>query len=365
MASNYNRKSASSGSRKPRGRAAGGYRAAPAARTDARSQRNTAQRSFRVPRSNPVPRANPVPRSNPVPRANLSGSYPGASRDGVHLRSVRVGDARASRNRRMGSAKPSVRSFNVMPVLIAVCVVVAVLVVSFLVLRASNVFEIEDVSVTGVEHLTSEEMMALIAVPEGTTLLQVDKKGIEDRLLKDAWIEKAKVSAAFPHTLKVEVTERVIRAVVEVPSEDGSEVKRWAIASDGMWLMPIPDQDSEAGRKTSQQIYDDIAAALVITDVPYSTKPEMGTYCNDPNVTNALEVVVGLTTDLSDQVKSVAATETESTTITLDNGIEIVFGSSDNIRDKERVCLKIMEEYEGSLAYINVSDPKSPTWRAL
>ena len=238
------------------------------------------------------------------------------------------------------------------------------LLVVALVVRNSGAFAIESIEVNGADHLTSEEMMALINVPEGTTLFGVDTGAIEQSLLRDAWIESVEVSVVYPHTLKVDVTARSIRAVVEVPTEDGTGMKRWAVAQDGMWLMPIPDQDSEAGQRTSQQIYDDIANVLTITDVPYSTQPEMGSYCTDDSVLNALEIVVGLTTDLSDQVKSVAAAEAE-TTITLENGIEIVFGSSEDIRDKERVALMIMEEHQGTLAYINVTNPKAPTWRSL
>ena len=35
-----------------------------------------------------------------------------------------------------------------------------------------------------------------------------------------------------------------------------------------MWLMAIPDQDSELGQSISQQIYEDAASVLHITDVP-------------------------------------------------------------------------------------------------
>ena len=70
-----------------------------------------------------------------------------------------------------------------------------------------------------------------------------------------------------------------------------------------------------------------------------------------------------MTTDLAGQVRAVAATETESTTLTLESGVEIVFGSAENIRDKERVCLKIMEEHP-DVVYINVRVVDSPTWRS-
>ncbi len=132
-----------------------------------------------------------------------------------------------------------------------------------------------------------------------------------------------------------------------------------------MWLMAIPDQDSELGQSISQQIYEDAASVLHITDVPYGTSPETGAFCTDENVNNALDIVAGMTTSLADQVVLVKATDAESTKLTLDNGVEIAFGKAEDIREKERVCLEIMEQNPGSVAYINVRVVDRPTWRAL
>ena len=94
------------------------------------------------------------------------------------------------------------------------------------------------------------------------------------------------------------------RQVVEVPNENAQNSTQWAIASDGMWLMPIPDRDSEAGRRTNSKVYEDAESVLHITDVPYGTKPAVGSYCTDANVNNALAIVAGMTTELADRVTS-------------------------------------------------------------
>ena len=104
---------------------------------------------------------------------------------------------------------------------------------------------------------------------------------------------------------------------------------------------------------------------LHITDVPYGTKPAVGSYCTDANVNNALAIVAGMTTELADRVTSVKATETASTTLTIKDGPDIVFGTADNIREKERVCLRIMKEHPEGVTYINVRTPDRPTWRSL
>jgi len=73
----------------------------------------------------------------------------------------------------------------------------------------------------------------------------------------------------------------------------------------------------------------------------------------------------GLTTDLADAIVKVQATDAESTLLTLSNGIQIAFGTADDIREKERVCLHIMEQNPDKVAYINVRVVSKPTWRAV
>lgn len=252
--------------------------------------------------------------------------------------------------------------------IIAVIALVGALVVGGVVVYNSNLFTITNVQVTGVEHLTATEMTELASVPAGTTLLRVDATGIKERLLREAWVQDASVNRVFPDTLELAITERTIAAVVSVPVDSAQTTENWAIASDGTWLMVIPERGSDASKTISQKVYEDAEEVLHISDVPLGIAPEVGTQCTDANVNNALDIVNGLTTDLADQVKSVKATETASTVLTLENGIEIAFGeagTAEDIRTKERVILQLMEENPDSIAYINVRVVDRPTWRSL
>lgn len=354
MASNYNRKSASSGSRKPSGRTRGNVgsgsgvpRQQPGAtRTPSSQRRGTAR---------------PSGSYRAIPGGRLSGGRDvRSSQPAPRLTSVRVGDL--DRAERRARTQKAYRGYVAR--ILVVLSLVGALAIAGVVAYNSSLFTIESVSVTGVEHLTTTEMSALAEVPAGTTLLRVDASGIRSRLLKNAWVADVSVNRVFPNTLELAVTERSIEAVVSISSATDQTSQDWAIASDGMWLMPIPDQNSEQGKRTSQQIYEDAQNALRITDVPYDTKPEIGTYCADSNVNNALSIVSGLTTDLAGQVKTVAATDSESTTLTLQNNTEIVFGTASDIRDKERVCNEIMEQHP-DVYYINVRTVDRPTWRSL
>lgn len=384
MASNYNRKSGSSGSRRAdaadqrRGNASragrpsrasaqrpsasvasGAYRAIPGGRAPQPSRVRTSSRPSYAPSGASGAPSRSSGRNAAAGAAPRRSSAAGAS--SPRLTSVRVGDL----DRRERNARMAQKGRGVALRLGIIGALALVLVGGGLALYWSNLFAIETVSVKGVEHLTATEMTELASVPAGTTLLRVDTGAIEDRLLADAWVQDASVNRVFPNTLELAITERVIAAVVEVPTEKAQTTRQWAIASDGMWLMPIPDKNSDAGKSISQKIYEDAEAVLHIVDVPYDTDPQIGAYCTDSNVNNALAIVDGMTTSLSDQVKKVSATDPESTTLTLENGIEIVFGAAEDIRAKERVCLELMEQNEGKIAYINVRVVTNPTWRSL
>ena len=72
-----------------------------------------------------------------------------------------------------------------------------------------------------------------------------------------------------------------------------------------------------------------------------------------------------MTTDLANHVETVSAAGPAETTLLLDSGVEIAFGKAENIRDKERVILQILEENPDSVAYINVRLVETPTWRSI
>ncbi len=278
------------------------------------------------------------------------------------LRSVSVSEVRNASRYRQRAAK----SHRIMGVLIAVVVVFAVLGIGGFALSSSGAFKVEKVTVSGADHISSEDLTQLAAVPEGTTLLNVDANGISSRLTSNAWVKSASVDRVFPDTLNLNITEREISAVVSVTVDESNTVERWALSSDGMWLCKIPDnRESAEAQALPSQVFEDADSALEITDIPYGSKPEAGSYCNNANVENALGVIDGMTTELAGQVKSVAAASSESTTLTLQNGIEIAFGSSKDIRDKERVCLQLMAEHEGKISYINVRVVNKPVWRSL
>ncbi|MBP5314222.1 MAG: FtsQ-type POTRA domain-containing protein [Eggerthellaceae bacterium] len=292
----------------------------------------------------------------------------------VRVSSRRIGDIRAEEaGRKPGGYDPASRearmtkSYRIymLRILIVASIVVA-LIAGGVGLYYSQAFEIKEVRVEGVEHLTADEFNALFSVEAGTTLLRADLNVLKAAILRTAWVESVNVVREFPSTLVIKVKERSIAAIVEVPyTDDPTLFVNWAIAKDGLWLMPISNRDSETGRNTAAIIFDEADAALHISDVPYGTYAEENTYCNNQNVNNALAIVASLSTDLSRMIQTVSASDSQSTTLMLNNGVEVSFGKAENVREKELVVLELLRKYPSKISYINVRVVDKPTYRSV
>ena len=330
-------------------------------RTSARAARRTTERDGQRKTERTPKRSTARKAKRATSQSSSEQRIQGKTSDSMQFESRRIGDIRRSERRER--AKENSRRYLVR-IFIGIGIIVA-LIGGWAALYNSPAFTIQNVEVEGVEHLTADEMSQLANVPTDTTLLRVDTETIRNRLKQTAWVEDATVTRKFPDTIKITVTEREIEAIVEIPNRSGSATKKWAIAKDHIWLMPIPEPGSEAAKTTSERIYEDAKTALHITDVPYGTEAEIGQPCQDSNVNNALDIIAGMTTDLANHVETVSAAGPAETTLLLDSGVEIAFGKAENIRDKERVILQILEENPDSVAYINVRLVETPTWRSI
>lgn len=129
--------------------------------------------------------------------------------------------------------------------------------------------------------------------------------------------------------------------------------------------MPIPDKNSEAAKNINPTIYEDVEGVMHVVEVSPSVQPDIGSYCSDDPVNNAIDVVAAMTTDLKNQVKNVKAADANSTNLFLKNGVEIAVGTSEDLREKERVAQELLQRYEGKISYINVRNANNPTWRSI
>ena len=250
-------------------------------------------------------------------------------------------------------------------IITGIVLIVALLICAFGFLYFSNVLEIEEVNIVGAEHLTDEEVLQLADIPEGENLLRLDTNSIEARLKKDAWVAEVNCVRLYPHTLELRITEKKISCLVAVDSQDMKETKNWFLAEDKTWIMSVPPKDSEAAKHISPKIYEDAENCLKLEKVGLGIYPVIGAVCRDDKILEALEVPDKMTTPLRDMLRKINFENKQSYIFTLSNGVEVAFGDAEKVREKELVCLEIMDKYPGKVTYINVRVPDSPTYRTL
>ena len=270
-----------------------------------------------------------------------------------------------SRRGLLGGSDPRHASYNRKVRLIVTCVVVAALALSaYLVAVNSSLFAIKSIVATPTQHISSETISSLAAVPEGSTLFNIDEEAIAQRIQSNPWVQSVSVTRSFPDRLDINVVERTEAAIVMLSS--GTEA--WRLSSDGHWIEAIAMQQDSSAATPSEQASAQAKAdgVVLITDVPATVSPKSGSSCTDETVLGVLAYMQQLPSDLTARVVSYKAPSLQGISAILSGGIEVALGSpNSNIAWKGEVALAILSQYSGSISYVNVRTPDTPTWRGI
>lgn len=238
-----------------------------------------------------------------------------------------------------------------------------VLVVAFFALRNSTVFSIDSVQVEPTAHVAESDIQNLVQVPEGSTLLNVDTAAITESLRHDPWVADVTYERIFPHTLKVNIIEQAVDALVVMNT--GSVA--WYLGDAGIWIQPTGVESAEG------QSVNDAALAvaleegcLLITDVPATVSPVAGSEATDEVLEAVRQFREGFSDDFNAQVVCYSAASTDSITCTLANGVEVLLGSPTDISTKEAIVTQTLAAYpDGGITYVSVRVVTNPVVRLV
>ncbi|OBA85227.1 cell division protein FtsQ [Mycobacteriaceae bacterium 1482268.1] len=208
-------------------------------------------------------------------------------------------------------------------------VLLVVLVVGLgLLLYFTPIMAAREVVITGVGAVTQEEIIAAAAVKQGTPLLQVNTDDIAERVATIRRIASARVQREYPSTLRITVVERVPVVVKDYP--------------DGPHLF---DRDGV-----------DFATAPPPANLPYLEADNPGP--SDPPTKAALEVMTALPPEVAGQVARVSAPSVAGVTLTLADGREVVWGTTDRTEEKAQKLAALLTQPGHTY---DVSSPDLPT----
>ncbi len=191
-------------------------------------------------------------------------------------------------------------------------------------LYLSKWFIAQDISVTGNERLTIEQISTLAEVSIGNSLMSIDTAAMASQLMSMPEIEVATVERGWPHTILIKVTERTPIAV--------------AATASGFNL--IDSQGHNAGVVAAPP-----AGLLIISAQPDSNA-----------MLGAIKTLAAIPAQW--QLIGLSAPTQDSIVATLGSGAVITFGSSERAADKVEVAQALMEK---GYSVINVSAPDAAT----
>jgi len=213
-------------------------------------------------------------------------------------------------------------------VTISILVVLAVAAATWLV-GFSSVLAVRDVTVTGVQTLSAEQVEQAAAIQLGTPMARIDGAAVEQRVAALSPVKEVTMERHWPSTITLVVTER--SPLFAVKQNNGSGyllVDSTGIAYTEVATMP--------------------KGLVTATAADASLLPDLAA------------VVVELPEELRTQVKSISAASRDGITLTLTSSRKVVWGSAERSRFKVTVLLALLKQ-KGTT--YDVSAPDFPAVR--
>ncbi|MDO4797741.1 MAG: FtsQ-type POTRA domain-containing protein [Coriobacteriales bacterium] len=239
-------------------------------------------------------------------------------------------------------------------------VLLLVVAIAFAVLAHTSAFVIDAVEAVDTEHAKADDLVRLVTLEEGATLLSVDEAAVREAVQKNPWIASVSIERVFPDTLRIHATERTPRVMVLM----GTGGTAWLLGDDGHWIEPVSldAAEGEALRDTALAKAVEYGADLV-TNVPADVAPQAGSACTDDSILAALSFEEQFSKEFADSVVSYSAPGVDDISCVLSNGVEVSLGSATSVSSKEQIVRNVLDEYGGQVTYINVRVPTRPTFR--
>ena len=216
---------------------------------------------------------------------------------------------------------------------------VVALVVAALVATRTPLLDVDRVTVDGTERTSVEDVRDAAGVRLGEPLLSVDLGAVASRIEELPWVESANVQRSWPSTVKVQVTERVPVAVVQVTNDLAA-----MIDADG-WVVGVEARAEDSADPSGP-------LALTGIDEPVAEGERLEAEARD-----ALTMAVAA----ADRMPGVVAAVSTDLDAELVDGGAIRFGSLEQLDDKITAAMTVLSEVDTAcLALLDVRVPGSP-----
>lgn len=258
-----------------------------------------------------------------------------ASRAGDHgRRASRAGDhgrsASGARRRRRRLGRRARLS------LLCLAVLLALLGAGWLWFRDSSLVAVEHVSVTGQTGSDSDQIRsALVAAARSMTTLDVRVSRLRTAVVPYPVVRDLKVSAQFPHGMRIEVIERsAVGAVL-------GGARSIAVAGDGTLMYDVP-----------------VSSSLPVIPLPV---PPGGKRVTDPRGRDEVALLAAAPQPLLAKVSQVTTDGAHGLIAQIRGGPSVYFGTASQLEAKwDSAAAVLADPGSAGAQYIDVTDPQRP-----
>ncbi len=208
--------------------------------------------------------------------------------------------------------------------------VLAFLVLAFVIVWTTPLFEVKRIEVTGTSVLDSEEVAALGRDAVGRSVLGADLDAIANAVAALAPVKSVDVTRSWPNAVSVAVTER--EPYMAVPTDDETFLM---VDSEGV----VFDQTEKA------------PGSIWRVELKEPGPDDLATV-------ETLLVLQSLPSDLADEVEHVESPSPASVTLYLEDGRTLRWGDGSESEQKAEVADRLLA---GGYEHVDVSAPDAPT----
>ena len=107
-------------------------------------------------------------------------------------------------------------------------------------LRRHSYFAVREVSVRNARHLSADDVRRAAGIEPGTSIWDVDRDAVADRLARLPWIRSARIRRDLPHRVVIDVREERAAAVLAL---DGGGRREFYLSARGRVIAPLSAGD--------------------------------------------------------------------------------------------------------------------------
>jgi cell division protein FtsQ len=233
------------------------------------------------------------------------------------------------------------RKFTVFIKIFFLVIIFAGLIWGFNYFYNSSYFKISSIIFKNNKHYTEDILKKETDIALGTNIFEIDKKAIEEKLLKNlTWLKSISLKKVFPNSIIIEVVER--KPFVRILGGDYF----YLVDEEGIVLLKLEDKDLE----------DNKDLILVRNALRYS--PEIGEKVAKKNILSCGKIYEALDLEVKEEIKEAVIDDNFSADILFltKKGKSIIFGNEDNIVEKNSILKQVLKQLSGSNNYYNVID---------